>query len=290
MSLNQDLTIVFVSFYSKNLIEKPISQIDSGISVIVVENSLDQELKKNLEKKYSNVKVVIPDKNTGNGGGANIGLKLAKTKFVLYLDIDVDLTKGTLENLYSHANKLNDFSILGPSIEGLNYKETFYLKKNVYDKVHSMNFITGCALFFNMEALNEIGYYDENIFLYYEENDLYLRSLKKNYKIYLIDDAKIKHIGNQSTDLIKKEEIEINRNWHFMWSTFYFHKKHFGLLTAYNKTILKLFSASLKYLLFSFLRKDLDKKIYYARMSGIYNAMAGKSSWFRTNLDKVIDK
>ena len=290
MSLNQDLTIVFVSFYSKNLIEKPISQIDSGISVIVVENSLDQELKKNLEKKYSNVKVVIPDKNTGNGGGANIGLKLAKTKFVLYLDIDVDLTKGTLENLYSHANKLNDFSILGPSIEGLNYKETFYLKKNVYDKVHSMNFITGCALFFNMEALNEIGYYDENIFLYYEENDLYLRSLKKNYKIYLIDDAKIKHIGNQSTDLIKKEEIEINRNWHFMWSTFYFHKKHFGLLTAYNKTILKLFSASLKYLLFSILRKDLDKKIYYARMSGIYNAMAGKSSWFRTNLDKVIDK
>ena len=290
MSLNQDLTIVFVSFYSKNLIEKPISQIDSGISVIDVENSLDQELKKNLEKKYSNVKVVIPDKNTGNGGGANIGLKLAKTKFVLYLDIDVDLTKGTLENLYSHANKLNDFSILGPSIEGLNYKETFYLKKNVYDKVHSMNFITGCALFFNMEALNEIGYYDENIFLYYEENDLYLRSLKKNYKIYLIDDAKIKHIGNQSTDLIKKEEIEINRNWHFMWSTFYFHKKHFGLLTAYNKTILKLFSASLKYLLFSILRKDLDKKIYYARMSGIYNAMAGKSSWFRTNLDKVIDK
>ena len=30
-------------------------------------------------------------------------------------------------------------------------------------------------------------------FLYYEENDLYLRSLKKNYKIYLIEETKIKH-------------------------------------------------------------------------------------------------
>jgi N-acetylglucosaminyl-diphospho-decaprenol L-rhamnosyltransferase len=290
MSLKKDLTIIFVSFYSKNLIEKPINQIDRDISIIVVENSLDYELKKNLEKKYSNVRVIIPDKNTGNGGGANIGLRLAKTKFVLYLDIDVDLSHSIIEKLYFNANKLNDFSILGPSIEGLNYKENYYLKKNVYDKVHSMNFITGCALFFNMSALEEIGYYDENIFLYYEENDLYLRSLKKNYKIYLIEDAQIKHTGNRSTDLIKKEEIEINRNWHLMWSTFYFHKKHYGLLTAYNKTLPKLLSASLKYLIFSILRDDFDKKIYYARMSGIYNAMIGNNSWFRTNLDKVIDK
>ena len=290
MSLKKDLTIIFVSFYSKNLIEKPISQIDRDISIIVIENSLDHELKKNLEKKYSNVRVIIPDKNTGNGGGANIGLRLAKTKFVLYLDIDVDLSQSVIEKLYFNANKLNDFSIIGPSIEGLNYKENYYLRKNIYDKVHSMNFITGCALFFNMSALEEIGYYDENIFLYYEENDLYLRSLKKNYKIYLIEDAQIKHTGNRSTDLIKKEEIEINRNWHLMWSTFYFHKKHYGLLTAYNKTLLKLISASLKYLIFSIIRDDFDKKIYYARMSGIYNAMIGNNSWFRTNLDKVIDK
>jgi N-acetylglucosaminyl-diphospho-decaprenol L-rhamnosyltransferase len=290
MSLKKDLTIIFVSFYSKNLIEKPISQIDSDISIIVIENSLDHELKKTLEKKYSNVRVIIPDNNTGNGGGANIGLRQAQTKFVLYLDIDVELSQPVIEKLYSYANKLNDFSILGPDIEGLTYKENYYSKKNIYKKVHSMNFITGCALFFNMTALEEIGFYDENIFLYYEENDLYLRSLKKNYKIYLIEDAKIKHTGNQSTDLIKKEEIEINRNWHLMWSTFYFHKKHYGLLTAYNKTVLKLVSACLKYLVFSILRKDFDKKIYYARMSGIYNAMIGNNSWFRTNLDKVIDK
>ena len=49
-----------------------------------------------------------------------------------------------------------------------------------------MNFITGCALFFNKKAMSEIGFFDENIFLYYEENDLYLRSLRKNFKIYLL--------------------------------------------------------------------------------------------------------
>ena len=66
MSLKKDLTIIFVSFYSKNLIEKPISQINNDIPIIVVENSLDVSLKK-LESKYPNVTVIIPDENTGNG-------------------------------------------------------------------------------------------------------------------------------------------------------------------------------------------------------------------------------
>jgi|TARA_B110001452_G_scaffold220526_1_gene192787 GT2 family glycosyltransferase len=289
MSLKKDLTIVFVSFYSKNLIEKPISQINSDIPIIVVENSRDFKLKDVLEKKYSNVTVIIPDQNTGNGGGANIGLRYTKSRFVLYLDVDVNLSSNLVDKLYSHAIKLDDFSILGPSIEGLNYEDNYYIKKNFTDKVHIMNFITGCALFFNMNAMKKIGYFDENIFLYYEENDLYLRSLKKNYKIYLIEEAKIKHVGNQSTDLIHKQEVEINRNWHLMWSTFYFHKKHFGLITAYKKTFFKLISASVKFFIFSILGKNSYKKIYFARMSGIFNAMIGNKSWFRTNLDKIID-
>ena len=272
MSLNKDLTIVFVSFFSKNIIEKPISQIPSDIPIIVVENSKDFELKKILEKKYQNVSVIVPETNTGNGGGANVGLREAKSKYVLYLDVDVELNITTLEILYSYAKKLNDFSILGPAIEGLNYKKKDYAKQSIYEKVHSMNFITGCALFFNMQAMNEIGFFDEKIFLYYEENDLYLRSLKKNY-----------------TDLIEKDLIEINRNWHLMWSTFYFHKKHYGVFEAYKKTIFKFFSAIIKYLFFLILKKKVKKNIYYARMSGIFNAAIGKKSWFRTNLNHSIE-
>jgi|TARA_B100001059_G_scaffold213670_1_gene229719 GT2 family glycosyltransferase len=289
MSLNKDLTIVFVSFFSKNIIEKPISQIPKEIPIIVVENSKDNELKNLLEKKYQNVNVIIPETNTGNGGGANLGLKQANSKYVLYLDVDVELDKTTLDKLYFYANKLQDFSILGPSIDGLTYKKNDYLKQNVYEKVHSMNFITGCALFFNMKAINEIGFFDEKIFLYYEENDLYLRSFKKNFKIYLIEEAKLKHHGNRSTDLIEKNSIEINRNWHLMWSTFYFHRKHFGIVEAYKKTIFKFFSAFFKYLIFLILQKKVKKNIYFARMSGIFNAVIGKKSWFRTNLNHSIE-
>ncbi len=285
MSLKEDLTVLFVSFYSKNIIEKPIGQIDREIPIIVVENSQDLKLKEHLEKKYPNVKVVIPDYNSGNGGGANIALNLVKSKYALYLDVDVSLTKSSLEELYNSANELKNFSIIGPSIDGLKYKKNYFIEKNVIDQVHSMNFITGCALFFNMNVLNQIGNFDENIFLYYEENDLYVRSLKKNFKIYLNEKAKIKHIGNVSTDLLNKEEIEINRNWHLMWSNFYFHKKHYGIFFAYYKSIFKLITACFKFSYFFLLRKEIKKRIYLARLSGILNAMQGKKSWHRTKIE-----
>tara|TARA_B100001057_G_scaffold473346_1_gene537730 strand:- start:876 stop:1748 length:873 start_codon:yes stop_codon:yes gene_type:complete len=289
MSLNKDLTIIFVSFYSKNIIEKPISQINKDIPILVIENSRDKKLKSRLENKYPNVKVLIPNHNTGNGGGINAGFKEVKSKFVLYLDVDVKLSDQSIETLYKYAKKLENFSIIGPKIKNLIYQNEYFVEKNVLPNVHSMNFITGCALFFNMKVINSIGYFDDNIFLYYEENDIYLRSLKKNYKIFLVEDTEIEHLGNYSTDLIKKDEIEINRNWHLMWSTFYFHKKHFGIVKAYKKTIFKLISAALKFVIFTFLKKDFQKKIYLARMSGIYNAMIGKRAWFRTNIDNIID-
>ena len=226
MSLNKDLTIIFVSFYSKNIIEKPINQIDKEIPIIVVENSLDKDLKDKLEEKYSNVKVLIPEKNTGNGGGINVGLKEVKSKFVLYLDVDVELNKSTIETLYNNAEKLDNFSILGPSIKNFPYKNEFYLDKNIIPGVHSMNFITGCALFFNMKALNSIGFFDEKIFLYYEENDIYLRSLKKDFKILLIEAAEINHLGNSSTDLIQRISIIFHKIYFFLSCSESFKKKN----------------------------------------------------------------
>ena len=287
MSLNKDLTIIFVSYYSKKLIEKPLQKINNDIQVLVVENSADLTVKQDLESKYPNVKVIIPKENTGNGGGINIGLNLVNTKYAFYLDIDTVPDDTTIPQLYAYANKIKNFSILGPSVNGFQYKEEFYNKKNTTDKVHSMNFMTGCALFFNMEVIKKIGFFDQNIFLYYEENDLYLRCLRQNKPIYLIDDAKIDHLGNSSSDKKFKHEIEVNRNWHLMWSTFYFHKKHYGLIKAYEKTLFKFFSAIAKFLFYSLINQKEKRLIYFSRISGIFNAMLGKKSWYRPKINKL---
>ena len=74
-----EVTVLFVSFHSDDIIEKSIITIDKNIKIIVVENSINNDLKSKLEKKYPNVSVVLPEKNLGNGAGINFGLKKINT-------------------------------------------------------------------------------------------------------------------------------------------------------------------------------------------------------------------
>jgi len=279
-----DITVVFVSFKSGHIIETPISAINKSIKIVVIENSRDEKLKYELENKYQNVSVFIPEENKGNGAGINEGLKLANTKYIFYLDVDTKLTENTINELYKHAERLKDFSILAPAINNFEYKKSFFLEQN--ENYSKMSFVTGCALFMNAEVIKKnIGYFDEKIFLYYEENDMYKRCLNANKPIYLIHSSKIDHVGNASTPINFKDEIEINRNWHLMWSTFYFHQKHYGSIIAYYKVIFKYFSAILKILFYKLTRNKIKSRIYLARASGIMNAILGRPSWYRPKIN-----
>jgi len=75
--------------------------------------------------------------------------------------------------------------------------------------------------------------------------------------------------------------MELSRNWHWMWSTFYYHKKHKGFFISFLIILPKLISAAFKVLLYSlFLNRD-KKEIYNHRLLGLVNAIMGKDSWYR---------
>ena len=79
--------------------------------------------------------------------------------------------------------------------------------------------------------------------------------------------------------------MELSRNWHWMWSTFYFNKKHKGFVRALIKVLPKLISSFLN--TYFFILRDQEKKnIYYNRISGLTNSIAGKSSWYRPKMHK----
>jgi hypothetical protein len=96
----------------------------------------------------------------------------------------------------------------------------------------------------------------------------------------LISEAKIKHLGGRSHGKEFNLEMEISRNWHWMWSNFYYKKKHFGNIRAYNETILLFFKSILKTIFFLFFSK---KKflINKARFLGLFNSYLGKDSFYR---------
>ena len=56
------ITIVFITFHSEQIIFEHLKEINNDYPVIIIENSLNLELKKELEHSYSNVKVIVPKK------------------------------------------------------------------------------------------------------------------------------------------------------------------------------------------------------------------------------------
>ena len=280
----QNLTVVIVTLKSENIIEDCIKSINKNIPIIVVENSNNQRFKEDLETKYNNLKCILSGSNLGMGVGNNIGIKLAKTDYVYILNPDVKLEPNTLDEIFSASRKIPEFSILSPINTDLNfpnYKKVSGEKSSPF-RVESVD---GFSMLLNKKKLGNDIYFDENFFLYLENNDLCLRVNKAGGSIFIIPTAKINHKGAKTVDLKYKDEVELSRNWHWIWSKFYFNKKHFGFFKAIIECFPNYISSILKFLFYTLINSSFKKKIYFNRASGFYNAFLGKSSWYRPKID-----
>ena len=272
-----NLTIVIVSFNSGDILHRCIKSIDKKYPIIIVENSRNNKLKFELEKIYPNVNCILPKENLGYGAGNNLGIKQAKSKYVLILNPDTILYEDTISNLLIQAEIIKDFSIIGPRIVENENEKTELLKKDN----ESVQYIKGFAILFNKEKFDKIGLFDENYFLYFEEIDLCKRITNSGNKIYLVKNSLIKHVGGKSHEDKFNVEMELSRNWHWMWSTFYYYKKNYNYLYAVKKVYKNFLSSLFKFLFYSLVFNKEKKMIYYQRMSGIFNGIIGKKSWYR---------
>ena len=146
------------------------------------------------------------------------------------------------------------------------------------------NFLVGCALLLDKSELKDIGFFDENIFLFCDDIDLCKRVKNSGKKIYVSKKAKVEHLGAKAVRDEFFNEVEFSRNWHWMWSTFYFNKKHHGYFFALKKTYKKLITSIIKFLFFTLTFNSIKTKIYLMRFSGLYNSIIGKKSWYRAKI------
>ena len=270
----KDITIVITSFKSEKKIRRCLNSIDDQCSVINVENSNNSEHKRNIESEYKNVKCILSGSNLGYGKGNNIGLNQVKTKYALILNPDTELFPKTLEQFLKVAEEKEDFAIIGPGI--------VEDKRNLINgNIKQVKSVKGFAMFLNLMEFKNIGYFDENFFFFLEEIDLCMRVVKKNKKIYYCPDIAVLHEGGHSHDGSFNYEMELSRNWHWMWSTFYYNKKYRGFIFSLLLVSPKLVSSILKFLFFLLLRNKEKKEIYFQRYSGLANSIVGKTSWYR---------
>ena len=278
---NKKITIVINTFKSEDKIHQCLDAISSEFKVIIIENSNDKNLKEILEKKYKNVECFLTGENLGYAKGNNLGLSKVKSQYALILNPDAIVEKNTLNNFLVSAERLGDFSIIGPAKQD-EFKNSDYLKNK--NQIFEVNSVKGFAMFLNLNQFKDIGFFDDNFFIYLEEIDLCLRLKKNNKKIYLDKNILINHIGGSSHNKSINFEMELSRNWHWMWSTFYFNKKHNGYLKAIVNISGKFFSSIIRMIFYSLIFQNDKRKIYFQRFSGMYNSMIGKKSWYRPKI------
>ncbi len=275
----KDITIVITSFKSDEKLKSCLNSINRQCNVIIVENSDNQDTKKKIEKEFDNVKCILAGGNLGYGKANNIGLKEVITKYALILNPDTTLFESTLENLIEATKEIPEFAIMAP------YQQERMIEK----KKDNLQFLSpkqvksvkGFAMLLNLIEFKDIGFFDEVFFLYFEDIDLCRRVDKKNKKIYLIPSVHINHLGGKSSKDSIDIERELTRNWHWMWSTFTYHKKYKGFFSSLLIIFPKLISSIFRVLLYTLFMNKKKKAIYYHRYSGLINAIIGRSSWHR---------
>ena len=280
----KDITIVITSFKSDQRIKKCLNSIDKDCQVINVENSNNTEHKKNIEKEFNNVRCILVGQNLGYGKANNIGLKEVKTKYALILNPDTELFPNTLKNFLTVAQETPDFAVIGPNVKENLKKENLPWEDAKNPILYESKIIKGYAMFLNLSQFREVGFFDENFFIYLEEIDLCKRLLKKNKKIYWCSNILIFHEGGRSHDSSVNNEMELSRNWHWMWSSFYYNKKYKGFIISFLIILPKLISAFIKFLVYLLIFNKHKRRIYSQRISGLINAIAGKSSWYRPQI------
>jgi len=278
-----NLTFIIVTFKSEHIIHECIKSLPKNSKIIIIENSNDETFKQNLLNKYPKIKIIV-QKNSGMGSANNIGIRMCETDYAFVINPDVKFDSSAIQNLIDFTKRINDYSILSPISDDIKHPNYIIKDRNIDSNERDhivVDSVDGFAMLINKNKFKDDVYFDENFFLYLENEDLCIRKKKEKENIYVLKTAKINHLGGKSHSIIFEKEIEYSRNWHWMWSKFYFNKKHYGYLKAFLMSLPTIITSVVKSFYYLILINKHKRKIYIMRFLGLFNSMIGKKSWYR---------
>ena len=184
--------------------------------VILVDNASADGSVEAVEKRFPNVTTLTNHRNLGYTKGNNIGLRKAiefAAPYTFFLNTDTVIDKKLLGELVCAMEKESCVGISGPKIYFYDNPDTIQyaggrLKpiaariqaigigekdQGQYDVPKEVDFISGCAMFFRTNLVDEIGFFDEDYYHGFEDVDFNVRCRKKGYTIKYIPVGRVWH-------------------------------------------------------------------------------------------------
>ncbi len=174
------------------------------VEIIVVDNNSSDGSPELVRKKFPKSRLIVNKKNIGYSGGNNIGIRASKGKYVFILNNDTEVKKSFLESLVKKCESDRSIGCIQPKLVyatdhnllnavGSFLTSTGFLYHYGYRKLSSrpqynrsiqMYSAKGAAMMLRKTALNKVGLFDEDFFIYFEETDLCHRLWLAGYTIW----------------------------------------------------------------------------------------------------------
>jgi hypothetical protein len=251
------LSIAIVNWNTTSLLRALLKSIEShaptcDYETIVVDNASDDFDSGAFKADFPGVRIIANSSNNGYARGNNQAFDVAQGDYVLLLNPDTEVTKDAVDTLIgfmkSHPDaaaagaklvrpdgsidrSVRSFPYPGPiawEFLGLSrlfpnsrafgaYRMTYFK----YDRVVEVDQPMGSCLILRKEALNDVGFFDEQFPIFFNEVDWLYRARKSGYKVYFASDAVVIHHGAAGTRQVDRRKMA--------------RESHESLLRYYNK-------------------------------------------------------
>ncbi|MEM6891618.1 MAG: glycosyltransferase family 2 protein [Pseudomonadota bacterium] len=228
------ITVVTVAYNSMAVLPDMLDSLPSGMAIVIVDNSpVKNEALNVLAERYG-AKLFRNDVNLGFGAGCNRGAAMATTPFIMFLNPDAEAKEGCFETLMGAVERHPQAVAFNPRTLNGKGRVTFKRRSNLLPKQPRLNgpppendmevpVLTGAAIFVAKDVFDRVGGFDEDIFLYYEDDDLSIR-LAEHGPLMHIPSAVVRHNDGHSTE--RSPDTAFFKAYHLARSRVYAQVKH----------------------------------------------------------------
>lgn len=240
---NIDISVVIVNWNTcgllKDCLESVIrTTIGLAYEIIVVDNASNDGSVEMVQQDFPRVRLIVNDKNRGFGAANNQALRVMTGRYALLLNSDTVLTPGAVQELLSFMDHHNDVAMacgqllnadgskqhsfaafptlvtLTANMPLLEYcfPRSYPSKRYDYAEPIEVDSCIGACMMVRKEAMDEVGYFDERYFFFFEETDWAYAMRKAGWKIYYVPTAFVYHLQGQSIGVNVQSRIEFYRS------------------------------------------------------------------------------
>ena len=223
-----DITVSIVSFNSRDVLGQCLESLPDGVRVRIFDNASSDGSADFIQSRFPNVELITSDRNIGFGRGHNANLEQITTRYALVLNPDCFLNSHAMTEMVAILRSNSDVAIVGPGAEdSVSDGEPGYHRYDSNEvNPHHVEQLSGHCMLIRMSAFATIGFFDPNLFLFYEDTDLCTKARREGHVLVLAPNTEVRHLIGKSTPTSKSTTRL--RDYHLGWSEAYYRCKYRG--------------------------------------------------------------